>query len=185
MKASQLILFVFLFPASIFCQESKNHARTLEFGNLDTVTTIDNYDLFPVYGRNFNADSFKINYYVPISKQLTLNEKIYLLAQYISAYHFRGLPIEVLSIQEQNSKTTVIVNLKEDSRTKNSQFYWGWKNGYFQGSSEGGETTICLKESFLQRKYKGKWINVVKFYYEGKPIKDTWDHINLYGELKR
>ncbi|NLM92507.1 MAG: hypothetical protein GX168_06160, partial [Bacteroidales bacterium] len=53
---------------------------------------------------------------------------------------------------------------------------------YFQGSMGGMNTSIVLRESFLQPDYDGVWIDAVAFYYQGDPI-GAWDHLLLEGLL--
>jgi hypothetical protein len=138
-------------------------------------------ELIPVYGIDDETWKTKIDYYLRIPKNISLEEKLKYYADRLSKIRFRGNPIEILSIDNHGSKLIGIINLREPE-DKKSYF---WRTGYFQGSSGGTMTTYTLIFSFLQRYYKGEWVDGVEFYYEGKPITNKWDHINLDGVKMR
>jgi hypothetical protein len=60
-----------------------------------------------------------------------------------------------------------------------------WRTLYFQGSTGGACTTIMLVQTFLQNDYDGSWLDGVESYYDGRPISDQWDHIDLSGTKYR
>ena len=125
----------------------------------------------------------KIDSYVAIPENLSLSEKLELLASKLSRFKFGNLPINVLKIENRDAKKIAIVELEEK---EGRYFPWSWRGRYFQGSTGGTITTATLVETFLQRDYKGDWIDGVEFYYEGKPIAGDWDHVpGLFGTIYR
>jgi len=130
-----------------------------------------------------NTYEGKIDFYVAIPQDLSLFAKLKLLADKLSRLKFRGLPINVLKIENGDTKKIAIVELEEK---EGHYFPSSWRGNYFQGSTGGTVTTATLVETFLQRDYKGDWIDGVEFYYEGKPIvAGDWDHIGLSGTIYR
>ncbi len=116
--------------------------------------------------------------YVTLPSGLPIKDKLSLFANRLSEYQFRGLPIELLSIDSSDGRRIATINLKEiDTATAPS-----WKRIYFQGSSGGGHTTRVLVNSFLQEDYPGEWVDGVEFYYENRPLLEfQFDHIILEG----
>jgi hypothetical protein len=149
-------------------------------------------EYFPVYGPDKNGMNIEVNFYVEIPDNLSVIEKLRILADKLSRFEF-NLPIEVLSIGEENYKKIAIINLleykwnSESSELKDSSDSAGisWHFDYFQGSTGGFFTTKTLIETFLQEDYSGEWIDGVEFYYEGKSISNDWDHISLSGTIYR
>ncbi len=136
---------------------------------------------FKIYGADRGANYEEINFYVAITENLPLLEKLKLLADRLSRFKFRCLPINVLRIESRNDKKIAIVELNEIG----DSYHSSWRGLYFQGSTGGHFTTITLTKTFLQEDYKGDWIDGVEFYYEGKPISNDWDHISLNGIIYR
>ena len=61
-----------------------------------------------------------------------------------------------------------------------------WRYLYFQGSTGGQFTSYSLRMTFLQPGYSGEWIDAVRFYYEGQPIREgDWTHLSLSGVINR
>lgn len=132
---------------------------------------IDN--IFPVFSANVDSYEKEINYYVNIPKDLTLKEKLQVLADKLSKVQFGDLPITVLKIENIDGKKVATINLREAEVNRNKKDYAdfngaGWANHYFQGSTGGICTSVTLIETFLQKEYKGEWIDGVKFLYENK-----------------
>lgn len=94
------------------------------------------------------------------------------LADDLSKDCFEGLPIEVLGIEKIEGKDIATINLKEDSQAAVT-----WEGNFFQGSTGGTITNIALTETFLQKEYKGDWIDGVKFLYENNKLE--YDHVIL------
>ncbi|MDX9941069.1 MAG: hypothetical protein RBS53_02480 [Bacteroidales bacterium] len=122
---------------------------------------------------------------IAVSSVLELSEKIRLLADSISACCFNNLPMEILAIDTLPETGVVLrVNLFEFPNYEGPGTmdpYQCWYD-YFQGSMGGMNTSIVLRESFLQPDYDGVWIDAVAFYYQGDPI-GAWDHLLLEGLL--
>lgn len=122
---------------------------------------------------------------IAVSSDLELSEKIKLLADSISACCFNKLPMEIMSIDTLPETGVVLrVNLVEFPNYEGPGTmdpYQSWYD-FFQGSLGGMNTSIVLRESFLQPDYDGAWINSVEFYYQGEPI-GAWDHLLLEGVL--
>jgi len=137
-------------------------------------------EYFKVYGADKEVNSEEVNFYIAIEKNLSLLEKLRLIADRLSRFKFNHLPIKVLKIENINGKKIAIIELKERKGLRVS-----WRFDYFQGSAGGHFTTITLTKTFLQKNYKGKWIDGIKFYYEDKPISGDWDHIFLSGIIYR
>jgi len=145
-------------------------------------------ELFKIYGSDKKAENPEVNFYILIPKNLSLIQKLNIIADKLSRFGFNYLPIEVLKIEEQNSKKIVVINLKEHEWDRGEENFIGsnWRYGFFQGSTGGYFTTITLIETFLQNDYKGEWIDGVRFMYENQPIKqEDWDHIDLSGIIYR
>lgn len=142
------------------------------------------YEYFPIYSADKEAEKEEINFYVKIYKNLSLIEKLKIIADQLSKFKFDGLPINILRIEERDNKKIAIIDLKELTSSDNLLPFWRTK--YFQGSAGGYFTTLTLIKSFLQEDYKGEWIDGIEFYYEGKPILEgEWDHISLHGTIYR
>jgi hypothetical protein len=54
---------------------------------------------------------------------------------------------------------------------------------YFQGSTGGTWTSKILTSNFLQKRYKGDWIDKLRFHYQGEEFEE-WDHIWLGEHLR-
>ena len=159
---------------------------------------------FKVYGQDRQAMLLdgEVNFYVAIPETLSSLEKLRLLADRLSRFRFRYLPIDVMGVEERDGKMIGIINLKETEQYRNTFAEWlsarrrgdrdkeprldgpSWRTGYFQGSTGGHFTTITLIKTFLQEDYTGHWIDGVEFQYEGEPI-GGWDHISLSGTRYR
>lgn len=143
-------------------------------------------EYFPIYGSDEQAEKEEINFYVAIPKNLSLIEKLKIIAERLSRFKFGGLPINVLRIEEKNNKKVAIIDLREFITSDSTGYLPSWRKMYFQGSTGGYFTSLTLIKSFLQEDYKGEWIDGVKFYYEGKPIlEEEWDHIFLHKTFYR
>lgn len=145
--------------------------------------TPDHFFKIHTHDPNSYVGEIKISTYVAIRENLSLFEKLKLLADMLSRFRFGNLPINVLKIESRDTKKIAIVELEEK---EGRYFPWSWRGQYFQGSTGGDITTATLVETFLQRDYEGDWIDGVEFYYEGKPMRGDWDHVpGLFGTMYR
>ncbi len=140
--------------------------------------------ILPIYTANTNTYEKEIKFYMAIPKNISMEEKLDIVANKVSQYCFGGLPIEVLEIIEIGDKRVAIVNLEESVLNKGVDSLdkivgKAWIPHYFQGSCGGTITSNELVETFLQRDYNGEWIDGVHFLYESNTM--DFDHVgNLY-----
>jgi hypothetical protein len=150
-------------------------------------------EFFPIYvdkdvDRGISTTTVPvIDKLIPISKKLSLKRKLLIISDSLSTGYFHNLKIVVKKIDSVKGKRVLYLELKEKNDYKGPgslPSYQSWYD-YFQGSTGGTSTTIILKETFLQRHYKGDWIDAIIFYYEGNEIGNGWDHIALGGKISR
>lgn len=147
------------------------------------IVITDHFFKIHTHNPNSYVGEIKISTYVAIREDLSLFEKLKLLADMLSRFRFGNLPINVLKIENRDTKKIAIVELEEK---EGRYFPWSWRGQYFQGSTGGDITTATLVETLLQRDYEGDWIDGVEFYYEGKPMRGDWDHVpGLFGTMYR
>ncbi|MBM7624080.1 hypothetical protein [Sporohalobacter salinus] len=141
---------------------------------------------YPIYGANKEAEKTVVNFYIKLSEDLTIKEKLENIANRLSRFKFNHLPIEIVKIEESNGDIAVI-DLQEYKWNHNQDKFnklqgISWRSHYFQGSTGGMITSKTLIRTFLQRDYDGNWVDGVKFLYEGSEIsKDVAQHIRLSG----
>ena len=157
----------------------EKHKKALEEKEADRRIVITDHtkrDIYKIYNWVYsvqdNADLLTTSFYIKIPDSLLLLEKLRVLADGLSRYRFRNLPVDVLRIENRDGKKVAIVQLKESKYGGR-----GWAGGFFEGSSGGGTTSVTLKETFLQRDYTGDWIDGVEFHYEGEHALNTFDHV--------
>ncbi|MGG7078893.1 hypothetical protein [Clostridium sardiniense] len=100
------------------------------------------------------------------TKSDDIKENLDSIASSLSKKNFKSFVIEVKEIKKVKGKSIAYINLKDSGNKK-------WTRDYFQGSTGGYITSTSLIESFLQRKYKGDWIDGVAFTYNNKKVEDT------------
>lgn len=100
------------------------------------------------------------------TKSDSIKENLSSIANSLSKKNFESFGIEVKEIKKVNGKSIAYINLKDTGNKK-------WTEKYFQGSLGGYVTSTSLIESFLQRKYKGDWIDGVAFTLNNNKIEDT------------
>lgn len=100
------------------------------------------------------------------TKSDNIKENLDSIASALSKKNFKSFVIEVKEIKKVKGKSVAYINLKDSGNKK-------WTRDYFQGSTGGYITSTSLIESFLQRKYKGDWIDGVAFTYNNKKLEDT------------
>ncbi len=120
---------------------------------------------------------------IVIDKNKTIKEKISSIADTLSESYFNNLKIDVSEIYSTGSSGKIAnINLVESPDFEGPGSLSPYRSWYdfFQGSYGGQNTTIVLKESILQRDYKGQWIDGVVFFYQGDSIREM-DHVRLEG----
>lgn len=138
------------------------------------------FDIIPIYTANIDTYKREVDVYTLLPRDKTLEEKLDYVADTLSKQHFSGLPIEIVKIEDVDGKSVAIVNLEElpeNQGITDTSKYKGesWAIGHFQGSSGGTTTSTTLIETFLQKEYKGEWVDGVKFLYNDKEI--GFDHV--------
>ncbi len=131
----------------------------------------------PIYTANLNTNEREILYYISIPKQFSLEEKLNIISEKLSKYCYENLPIELLRIENNEGKKIAVINLRELDENKGISEVEKikgktWRTYYFQGSTGGAITSTNLIETFLQKDYRGEWIDGVRFIYNNDP--DTW-----------
>lgn len=130
-------------------------------------------DTFIVYTTDVDTYEKKELKKVQIQKDLPLEEQLNILGKQLSESQFESLPIEVLEIYEKENKKIARINLKDNEVINKEQKTW---TQYLNSGSTGSLMTAnTLKETFLQREYKGNWIDGVEFFCNGQPIPEM-DH---------
>ncbi|MEW9097108.1 MAG: hypothetical protein AB2417_18680 [Clostridiaceae bacterium] len=135
----------------------------------------DKYELLPAYTANIDTYKQEVGFYMVIPKDKTLIQKLNMIAGELSKYYFSDLPIEVVRIDEVKGKKIAVVNIKESKDNqgiKDASLLKSpaWVTEFLQGSAGGIITEDKLIGSFLQKEYKGEWIDGVKFLYNNEPI---------------
>jgi cell division protein FtsB len=144
---------------------------------------INKNSTYPIYSADINTYDKEVIFGAYIAEKLPLKDKIDALAKTLSEVCFSNLPIEILEITEVDGKKVAVINLKESEENQkvvdNLKFEGqSWSRNYFQGSTGGVITSVGLIETFLQKDYKGQWVDGVKFLYNNKII--DFDHaLNL------
>ena len=128
-----------------------------------------------------------VDHYIRIKNDPDLLKTVNVLLDSISKNSFHNLKIDAIRIEEKdNGSKLLIINLLENENfiiPDSLGHYRTWYD-FFQGSMGGEVTSIILKESILQRSFKGEWIDEMQVYYQNEPI-GQWDHIQLNGTLLR
>lgn len=142
-------------------------------------------EVFPIYDANVDNYNKEVMLYISFPKDLELNEKLRKIGDKLSQYCFSGLPIELEYIKDIEGKKIAVVNLKESDINEGlnikDRIGYTWSGNYFQGSTGGALTYVKLVETFLQRDYKGEWIDGVEFLYEGSRI--DFEHVEGLSEI--
>jgi hypothetical protein len=135
-----------------------------------------------IYGADEAAMHVVLDHEIFVPQNYSLLEKLDALAAELSRSRFKGLPVEVMGIENQKGCKVAQVNLVEDPALRSDTGRpITWSGLYFQGSAGGSMTTGTLLRTFLQREYPGNWIDGVRFYYENQPIETAgFDHLELY-----
>lgn len=137
-------------------------------------------EIFPIYDANLYSYDREIILYISFPKTLKLREKLIEVGSKLSQYCFNGLPIELQEIKDVEGKKIAVVNLRESIVNEGKKDYaeyvgYTWNGNYFQGSTGGILTYTKLVETFLQKDYKGEWIDGVQFLYQGAEV--DFEHV--------
>lgn len=129
-------------------------------------------NIYPIYTADINTYEVEEDAYIYIAKETSLKKKLDILAKALSEAYFNSLPIKVVRVEEVNNKKIAVVNLEEAAENKGKTDPKDtkgktWAFDYMQGSTGGTITETQLIETMLQRKYKGQWVDGVKFLYQG------------------
>lgn len=146
-------------------QVNKDQSQNTQPNNQQTkkeTPKVEN-EIFTIYGSNMDTYKKEAMGEISIPKDKSIQEKLEEVAKKLSEVNFNRLPMEVLRIETVNGKKIAKVNLKEDSKNQKQ-----WFQSYMQGSAGGSMTSVSLIETFLQKEYKGEWVDGVEFSYEGK-----------------
>jgi hypothetical protein len=173
----------FYITLSISVLSCNLNTTTKDLDKLALYSTKEVFDSVAGYSKMISI----VDRYISIPTKLNLLKKVSILLDSVSANNFNNLKLEVSGIDTVESNFKVLkVNLKENPGFKMPDSLGNYRSWYdfFQGSMGGGQTTIILIESTLQKQYKGEWVDAVEFYYQNKKIGE-WDHISLSGIIKR
>ncbi|MCS6130143.1 hypothetical protein DWV13_00490 [Clostridium botulinum] len=132
-------------------------------------------EAFSIYTEDANSMEIKEISTIELNKNLSLEDKLKQLSKTLSEKVFDKLPIEVKSIETIDGKKIATINLDESATNKgvtsNADLKKpNWTADKLQGSTGGEISENSLLETFLQVKYKGEWIDGVKFLYKNEPI---------------
>jgi len=128
-----------------------------------------------------------VDRYISIPADQSLINTVTILLDSVSANSFNNLKLEVTGIYNNKDSLEILkVNLRENPGFKMPDSLGNYRSWYeyFQGSMGGGQTTIILIESSLQKQFKDEWIDAVEFYYQNEKIGE-WDHVSLSGIINR
>jgi hypothetical protein len=137
----------------------------------DSLTENENYyKMFPTVDTTVSLEGAQ-----------NLTDSIQVFCNIISKKYFRSLKIEFSRIDQIKYQKVLYLNLQENENYTTPSEYKGesWYQ-YFQGSTGGNMTMITLVQSLLQMEFKGTWIDVVIYSYQGKEMGE-WDSVNLRG----
>jgi len=138
------------------------------------------YTTLPIYHLDINTYEPRIQYYVLIKKDWSLEQKVKVLADKLSRYSFDGLPIDLVTIESlDDGRKIAIINLIDPEERIKAGLRRTWAGNYFQGSSGGNVTRVKLLRTFLQEDFKEEWVDGVKFLYN-HDVTNNFEHV---GEL--
>ena len=123
-----------------------------------------------IYALNVETENIIVKNILEVKKLSTIEDKITLLTTKLSQEDFEGKTIKFNGIKDESGSKIAHFDLV-DTNEKDSWY------PYFQGSLGGFSTKLSIVETFLQRDYKGKWIDGIKLSYNGKY--EEYDHISF------
>lgn len=179
------------FTQNILEAESNSFRKMMKeqmfiYSNIDNSSFLKENYVFPVYTANVDTYKKEIEFYIYVPKDLSLKEKLDVIGDKLSRYRFSNLPIELSGIEEENGKKIAVIKLEESVQNQEAEDYTElkgrtWRTHYFQGSCGGTVTMTTLIETFLQREYKGEWIDGVVFNYSAERNVE-FEHVSgLFG----
>jgi len=150
---------------------NKIKEQDIKISKLQKTNFNDKESIFPIFSADIDTYETTLDAYVYIPKETALEIKLQTLANVLSEVYFDGLPIQVKKIVQTDNKKIAVVNLHESPANQGVTDYTKlvgktWTSLYMQGSAGGTITSRTLIETFLQRQYKGQWIDGVQFLYE-------------------
>lgn len=155
----------------------------------DTSTTITSENIqnfkLSLYSVDANTEKLTKTSFIEFKGNTSIEDCLKEIAKTTSNKSFNNLPITFEKIETINGKKVATINLNETQENKDKSFEnikgSNWLYGYFQGSTGGNITSTILTENFLQKEYKGNWIDGVKFNYNGKPISSQ--HVEILSQI--
>lgn len=129
---------------------------------------------FSIYTVDVNTENLQLKSTLTLNGAPSIEESLKEIAKSTSSLNFNSLPIEFVKIETIDGKAIATIDLKEkeENKGKFAENIKGsnWLYGFFQGSTGGMITSTILTQNFLQKEYKGQWIDGVKFTCNGKSI---------------
>ena len=177
---TNISIYLTLVISVLSCNSNKTAGDFNEFALYSTKEVFDS-------AAGYNKMIPVVDRYISIPTNQSLIKTATILLDSVSANNFNNLKLEVTGIYNNEDSIEILkVNLEENPGFKMPDSlgnYRSWHE-YFQGSMGGGQTTIILIESALQKQFKDDWIDAVEFYYQNEKIGE-WDHVSLSGIIKR
>ena len=109
---------------------------------------------------------------ISIMKVLPMDKKLNHLASKLSHNLFQDKSIVFLGIKTEDGKEVAYFDLEDKNKDSTKSWY-----PFFQGSSGADSTLNSIKETLLQREYKGDWIDGIRITYNGSYTE--LDHITF------
>ena len=137
-----------------------------------------NDGMFPIYTADINTYEREISAYVSMPEDSSVKEKLDIIANKLSSDYFGNLPIVVTKIENKSGKKIAVISLNESKENQGiteplKMKGDTWAIVYFQGSCQGTVTSTTLIESFLQKDYKGEWVDGVSFLYNNSSMNNV------------
>lgn len=172
-----IIIVILFFVMSGISSLGKNEIDTETIGK------------FKIYSKDINTDKEIIVEEFGFYKDVdTIEKRLKIIASKLSDSEFKMLPIELIGIEEIDGKIIATFNLKENEENLNESDWTkysepSWAKNFFQGSAGGSWTCYTLQTTMLQPEYDGKWIDGVRFLYNGEENKN-FQHIEGLDQIK-
>ncbi len=139
--------------------------------------------ILPIYQMNIDTSEIRTQYFVMLQRNVSLQEKLSMLAAKLSIYSCDSLPIEILRIENLNGHRIAVINLVDTDSVLEAAYKKTWAGNYLQGSSGGSATTAMLVNTFLQKEYTEEWIDGVQFLYNNE-MTNKFDHVDgFFGKV--
>ncbi len=143
----------------------------------------------PIFMPDARGETLAEVHYIHLNPDWSPEQGLGLLCRELSR-EFGGLPVVPVHVRKEQGDLIAVIDLRESTsnRGRRAEDMTGpnWCGGYLQGSTGGGMTSSALKETILQREYKGPWISGARFSYEGKSFSEQdFIHTDLSGTFRR